>query len=234
MKTVEILVNDTTNIQTFCGHGKSCLADGALTVRLNGIEVTAPAHYFVGNGMEVSTANLPGECRPFGFEKYWQRKVHEAELATQSEQSSRALRDVKDMDEWILSDLAKTNPDECESNVRNVAEEGNLFNLQSEHISFQIVTPTMTLRLNHGKLHQLAMPDPSGLFDLPDHLTYQINVGFVEVGLGSMPQGILGETAVPNTDKDGSPIREEMGSIRGGEEDYRVNDILGTDFKQLH
>lgn len=54
---------------------------------------------------------------------------------------------------------------------------GGLFAHQSEHATFQIVTPKATIRLTHGRLHQIAMRDPTDQFDLPDHLTWQMNMG---------------------------------------------------------
>lgn len=56
------------------------------------------------------------------------------------------------------------------------ADNGGLFAHQSEHVSFQIVTPKATIRLSHGRLHQVAMRDPTDKFDLPDHLTWQMNM----------------------------------------------------------
>ena len=40
-------------------------------------------------------------------------------------------------------------------------DEGGLFAHQPEHASFKIVTPAATIRLTHGKIHQVAMRDPT-------------------------------------------------------------------------
>ena len=103
--------------------------------------------------------------------------------------------------------------------------ERGLFSHQSEHASFKIVTPEATIRLTHGKLHQVAMRDPTGQMDLPEHLTWQMNLAIdsntddsgVDTGGSVVPAatGILGETSVPTVDKDGEPIMEGMDSIRG-------------------
>ena len=53
---------------------------------------------------------------------------------------------------------------------------GGMFTHQSEHASFQIVTPKATIRLSHGRLHQVAMRDPTDQYDLPDHVTWQMNM----------------------------------------------------------
>jgi len=67
--------------------------------------------------------------------------------------------------------------DECTQYVASAElTEGGLFAHQSEHASFQIVTPKAIIRLSHGRLHQIAMRDPTGQYDLPDHLTWQMNM----------------------------------------------------------
>ena len=76
-----------------------------------------------------------------------------------------------------LQDPTATNMLECIEYVAQAElEENGLFAHQSEHASFQIVTPKATIRLSHGRLHQLAMRDPTDQFDLPDHLTWQMNM----------------------------------------------------------
>lgn len=60
--------------------------------------------------------------------------------------------------------------------ARAEAAEGGVYAYQSEHASFQIVTPTATVRLSHGKLHQIATRDPTDQYDIPDHLTWQMNM----------------------------------------------------------
>lgn len=57
-----------------------------------------------------------------------------------------------------------------------VESEAGVFGHQSEHASFRIVTPEATIRLSHGRLHQIAMRDPTDQYDLPDHLTWQMNM----------------------------------------------------------
>lgn len=66
---------------------------------------------------------------------------------------------------------------ECVEYVAQAGTENDgVFAHQSEHASFQIVTPKATIRLSHGRLHQIAMRDPTDQFDLPDHLTWQMNL----------------------------------------------------------
>ena len=124
------------------------------------------------------------------------------------------------MGEWIITDPTVTNMIECTEYVaRSTTKEGGLFSYPSEHASFQIVTPEVTIRLSHGRLHQLAMRDPTDRFDLPDHLTWQMNVGIDRTDVSQSARGILGETFVPTRDADGTMIMHGMDAIRGGQED---------------
>lgn len=68
---VIIEVKDPHNLDSSCPAGVApCLADGSLSVTLDGDEVLlAPGTADVGQGIEVSAANLPGACRSFGFEQ---------------------------------------------------------------------------------------------------------------------------------------------------------------------
>ncbi|MEP5376047.1 MAG: hypothetical protein ABJQ14_09710 [Hyphomicrobiales bacterium] len=195
----------------------TCLADGSLSVVVDGEHaLLSPGTILLAPGVEMSAVNIPGECRSFGFETYWEKKKEE------SAASGRRLFDTKmmGMDEWILADPTVTDMIECTEYVaRSETEEGGLFSYPSEHASFQIVTPEITIRLSHGRLHQLAMRDPTDLFDLPDHLTWQMNVGIDRVDASQSARGILGETVVPTRDAHGAMIMHGMDAIRGGQED---------------
>ncbi|CAM9646462.1 unnamed protein product [Scytosiphon promiscuus] len=148
------------------------------------------------------------------------------------------LREAENMAEWILGDTTATNIEECAEYVsQQMAEEANglsdgLFAHQSEHALFKIMTPSTTVRLSHGKLHQVAMRDPTDQFDLPDHHTWQMNIAVDPTSLSSQAEGILGETIVPTLDANGDPIMHGMGAIRGTQADYRVAGPLETDFVQ--
>ncbi|CAM9484782.1 unnamed protein product, partial [Hapterophycus canaliculatus] len=171
--SIVIEVKDPHSLVSFCpAEVTPCLADGSLSVVLDGAEsLLAPGSVSLSTNVRVSAANLPGACRSFGFEKYWERQKLE------STGRGRRLSEVISMGEWILTDPTATNRDECVEYVaRAEAEEGGLFAHQSEHASFYIVTPTATVRLSHGRLHQIAMRDPTDQYDLPDHLTWQMNM----------------------------------------------------------
>lgn len=174
----------------------------------------------------MAAVNIPGECRPFGFEKYWLAQ----EKARQAAMGHRSLRNALPMAEWLLRDGHRTNPVECEKYVHGAVTAGSLFNHGSEHSSFQITSPVLSLRLNHGKVHQVAMRDPTDTIDLPDHLAFQMNVGFFKIVLGDNPKGSIGETIRPVLDQDGQPIMHGLDAIRGDEEDYRVECLVCSDF----
>eukprot|EP00904_Undaria_pinnatifida_P007888 jgi/Undpi1/4229/HiC_scaffold_16.g07595.m1 len=173
----------------------------------------------------MSVANIPGECRSFGFEQYWERKKLEAA-------QGRRLQENETMGDWILGDPTMTNVEECIEYVNDAMDGDTLFDHQSEHASFRIVTPTATIRLSHGRLHQVAMRDPTDKFDLPDQLTWQMNMAIDQYRLSYNAQGIVGETFVPTRDANGDMIMHGMDAIRGDEEDYHVVGPLGVDFAQ--
>lgn len=79
---------------------------------------------------------------------------------------------------WLMKDAKRTDPKACDEYVAQASASGTLFDHQSEHASFQITSPDLSLRVNIGKIHQLAMRDPTDKFDLPDHVAYQINIAF--------------------------------------------------------
>lgn len=229
--SIVVFVSDHSVLDSRCpADGQPCLGDGALTVLLDGVSVTTPGEKKLGPGVSFAAANIPGECRPFGFERYWQQKVREAELL--AIEARRRLSAAPTMDRWIADDPSATNPPECKEYVSNALEHDGLFTHQSEHASFQIITPNLTLRLNHGKLHQLPERDPTDTFDIPDHTTFQMNLGFMGIMHDDNMQGIIGETAVPTIDEHGNEIMSGLEAIRGRENDYKVIGPLGKEFEQ--
>ncbi|CAM9884000.1 unnamed protein product [Ectocarpus sp. 12 AP-2014] len=139
---------------------------------------------------------------------------------------------MQEMSDWILGDPTATNIAECTEYVSGATVDGQagLFEHESEHTSFQILTPKGSIRLSHGRLHQLAMRDPTDRFDIPEHLTWQMNLAFDNVDLALDAMGILGETQQHTLDAYGNPIMEGMAAIRGSQEDYLVEGPLDTVF----
>lgn len=120
-------------------------------------------------------------------------------------------------------DPTATNMAECTEFVANsMLTDGHLFGHQSEHASFKVDTPTTAIRISHGRLHQLAMRDPTDKFDLPDHTAWQMNVALERNDVSRNTRGVLGETFVPTLDLYGNRIVEGMDSIRGSEEDCEL------------
>eukprot|EP00752_Nemacystus_decipiens_P012584 g11144.t1 len=234
--SIVVTVKDPHNLKSSCpvaedGSVPPCLADNALSVVLDGEEgaLLAPGTAILGPGVNIDVVNLPGACRSFGFEKYWEKKKLE------NLQSGRKLLESISMAEWILGDPTATNMEECTEYVERVDADGSgvaLFDYQSEHASFRITTPTATIRLSHGRLHQVAMRDPTDQYDLPDHLTWQMNVAVDQKDLSLEATGVLGETIVPRRDAAGNRIMRGMQAIRGEQEDYRVEGPLGVFFAQ--
>eukprot|EP00903_Cladosiphon_okamuranus_P018942 g17420.t1 len=233
--SIVITVTNPHSLESQCPEVQSpCLANGALSVQIDGAtSLLAPGEVTLGPNVAIAAVNLPGACRSFGFEKYWERK--KAEYATISRRLS-GQNFMQDMAEWILGDPTATNMDECAEYVAGAMETGGdvgLFSHDSEHTSFQILTPVGRIRLSHGRLHQLPMRDPTDRFDLPDHLTWQMSLAIEHNDLDmGVARGILGETLVPTVDENGRPIMQGMDSIRGSEEDYRVEGPQGTHFTQ--
>ena len=214
--TVVIAVKEPNSLDSACPKNVyPCLADGALEVVIDGNEeLISPGEVSVGPGVQVTAVNIPGECRSFGFEKYWERKKEEYAMA------GRRLSNTLSIGEWVLADPTATNMVECATYVADaMASEGGMFTHQSEHVSFQIVTPAGNIRLSHGRLHQLPMRDPTDQFDLPDHLTWQMNLAIDQADINLDATGILGETLVPTVDENGASIMQGMGAIRGMQED---------------
>ena len=219
--TIAIYVANPHSLESSCPLGTSpCLADGALKVVVDGEEVLlAPGEVTVAPGVAIAAVNLPGACRTFGFEKYWERK--KLELLDTSRRTLVSTNAMQDMSDWVLSDLTMTNKVECAEYVASVTAVGGagMFAKQSEHASFQILTTSATVRLSHGRLHQLPMRDPTDHFDLPDHLTWQMNTALEHSVINIDATGILGETMVPTVDANGVSIMQGMGAIRGTQED---------------
>ena len=90
-------------------------------------------------GVAVSALNIPGECRPFGFEKYWLDKQEAAD--------HRSLLAAFSPGMWLKKDTKRTDPDACDNYIDEASATGTLFDHQSEHASFQITSPSLSLRV---------------------------------------------------------------------------------------
>ena len=98
--SIVISVKDPHSLDSSClkGSVSPCLADGALRVVLDGEEALfGPGSVALGEDVVVSAVNLPGPCRTFGFEEYWERKKLENAL-----HGRRLKSGQQSMAEWIL------------------------------------------------------------------------------------------------------------------------------------
>ena len=217
------------NMYTACPVGVSpCLADGSLTVLLDGKgSLAAPGTVSLAPGIDITAVNIPGECRSFGFKAYWEKKKEDnAAYWTKMEQEgardSRKLSATLGMGEWILDNPTATNMVDCADYVARSAEEtGGLFAHQSEHASFRIVTPGTTIRLSHGKRYEVAVQDPMDTTYVPDSTTWQMNIGIDHTDVSNDAKGILGETMVPTRDGGGDMIMHGKRYIRGEKADCK-------------
>ena len=98
--SIVIMARDPHRLESSCPAGGSspCLADGSLSVVLDGEETLfGPGSVILGEDVEVSAVNLPGACRSFGFEEYWERKKLE-----NARHGRRLQSRQQSMAEWIL------------------------------------------------------------------------------------------------------------------------------------
>lgn len=70
------------------------------------------------------------------------------------------------------------------------------------------------------------MRDPTDQFDIPDHLTWQMNLAIENHNVSLDATGILGETLVPTVDESGKPVLQGMKAIRGKQEDCEFQRIF--------
>eukprot|EP00903_Cladosiphon_okamuranus_P010581 g10005.t1 len=219
--SIVIRVTDPHSLESSCPVGMSpCLADGALTVEIDGEEaLRAPGTVQVGSGVAVSAVNLPGACRSFGFETESAVKVEEQTTASRRRRLS-AVTGLQDMAYWILGGPEVADLVECTEYVAFATTTGEhgLFAHDSEHASFQIMTPGALIRLSHGRLHRLSMRDLTDEFDLlPERRTWRMDLALEETGFNSDVTGILGGNNARR-----KPILHGEQPIRGAREEYRV------------
>ena len=222
--SIAISVKDPHRMDSTC-HDETtpCLADASLNVVINGEEaLVAHGTVTVGPGVRVTAVNIPGECRSSGLETYWEAKQQQQGPA----EVARKLRERMSMEDWILADPTATSRVECVEHVaRALTKEGGLFDHQSEHAIFQILTPAAPIRLSHGRLHGLPTRDPTDKFDLPEYSTWEMNVAIDHADLSLDAKGVIGETLVPTRDAGGGIIMHGREAIRGEPRDCELIDL---------
>ena len=213
-----------------CSNGVSpCLSDGGLSISVDGELVdflSGPindAH--LPGGIEVSSSNLPQECREFGGRKVWAR------MQKDMLRGHRQLSAAKTFEDWMLSFTNMVAPEFCATFVND----GDLSNVQSDQALLRIVTPTAVVRLSAGINHRRAGKTDRFGRDLPELDFWQMGVGVEGLSLlHESLSGLLGETARVVVDAEGNDVMEGAEALSGTIKDYRVSDAKGTDFAVLH
>lgn len=228
---VEVEDPYTTETPGCSGDVSPCLADGGLSVSVDGELVdylngpTNTAH--LPGDIELSSSNLPLECREFGGRKVWARmQKNMLRGHRQLVVSSNTFKD------WVLSFIQNmVAPEFCAAFVTN----DDLFNVQSDQALLRIVTPTAVVRLSAGINTRHAGKKDSFGRDLPELDFWQMGVGVEGVSLHHESlSGLLGETSRVVVDTEGNEVMGGPEALPGMIEDYRVSDAEGTDFALIH
>ena len=206
-----------------------CLADGGLSVSIDGELVeflTGPANdVHLPGGIEVSSSNLPLECREFGGRKVWAR------MQKEMMRGRRQLSATKTFEDWVMSFSHMVSPEFCAAFVTS----GDLFKVQSDQALLRIVTPTAVVRLSVGTNNRRAGKKDRFGRDLPELDFWQMGVGVEGLTIEHKSlSGLLGETSRVVVDEDGNEVMGGVEALPGIIEDYRVSDAEATDFALLH
>ena len=173
--------------------GLSVFLDGKLVEFLNGPtnDVRLPG------GIEVSSSNLPPECREFGGRKVWAR--------SQSEmlQGRRQLSVSKTFADWVLTFTHMVSPEFCAAFV----SDNDRFKVQSDQALLRIVTPTAVVGLSVGiNNHRAGKKDHFGR-DLPELDFWQMGVGVEGLSLEHKSlSGLLRDTSPVIIDAEGNEV----------------------------
>ena len=227
---VEVKDPHTAETPGCSGDVSPCLADGGLSVSVDGELVdylngpTNDVH--LPGGIELSSSNLPLECREFGGRKVWARMQRDMLRGRRQLVSSNTFED------WVLSfNTNMVAPEFCAAFVSN----DDLFNVQSDQALLRVVTPTAVVRVSAGvNTRRAGKTDRFGR-DLPELDFWQMGVGVEGLSLNHESlSGLLGETSRVVVDSEGNEVMGGSEALPGMIEDYRVSDAEGTDFALIH
>lgn len=200
-----------------------CLSNGGLTITVNGRnapELLVPTQRVqVEEGLTVSSANLPVECRQFGGDRAWT-------LIFEEMSAGRRHLNEETFEEWVLRFDQVAAPEWC---AKYITERG-LTEVQSVHSIFRIETPLIAVRLNAGVNQQSQGEVDAHGRELPDLEFWQMDVGFEGLDSSRFMTGVLGETARPVKDMWGKDVMEGAAAMRGAVADYKVSGPLGVNF----
>ena len=223
-------VKDPHTVETEgCSDVSPCLANGGLRVSVDGEVVnsldgpTKDVH--LPGAIELSSSNLPAECREFGGRKVWAR------MQKDMLRGRRQLSATSTFEDWLLSFTNMVAPEYCAAFVAN----SDLSKVQSDQALLRIVTPTAVVRLSAGINHRRAGKTDRFGRDLPELDFWQMGVGVEGLSLGHKSlNGLLGGTARVVLDAEGKEVLEGAQALHGTIKDYRVSDAESTDFTLLH
>lgn len=233
--SLAIEIKDPYTIATEgCSSSTACLADGALRILVDGEESqslqTPGEDIIVADGLMVSSANLPAECRSFGGDRIWAAQ----RAAMEDTRGRRLLHGTSaPFVDWLLESDNMAAPHWC---AKFVGEQGSagMFTVQSNHAVLRIETPGVTLRVNIGVNYQDSVVGDDGVEVLPDLEFWQMDVALEEMQLSGEGGGMLGDTSKYVIGDDGVPITKGMKALHAPVEMYRVSGPLGVDFGQMH
>ena len=206
-----------------------CLADGGLSFSVDGEVVdflAGPAtDVHLPGSIDVSSSNLPPECREFGGRKVWAR------MQKDMLPGHRELSSARSFEDWVLSFTHMVAPEFCAAFVTS----GDLSKVQSDQALLRIVTPTTIVRLSAGVNHRRAGKTDRFGRDLPELDFWQMGVGVEGLSLQhDSLSGLLGGTARVMVDAEGNDVMDGAEALFGTIKDYRVSDAEDTDFASLH
>ena len=219
----------TVDTQGCSGDVSPCLADGGLSVSVDG----EPVDYLAGpsndvhlsGGIELSSSNLPPACREFGGRKVWAR------MQKDMLRGRRQLSAAKTFEDWMLGFAHMVSPEFCATFVTN----DDLYKVQSDQALLRIVTPTAVVRLSAGINHRRAGKTDRFGRDLPELDFWQMGVGVEGLNIDHKSlSGLLGETSRVVVDAEGNEVMGGAEALPGTIEDYRVSNAEGMDFALLH
>lgn len=206
-----------------CSHdwNSPCLADGGILASIDGQLVdflNCPGNNLhLPGDIELSSANLPLECREFEGRNVW---AHSQKNVLQG----RQLIAVETFEDWLLRLTHMGAPEYCAVFMEN----NNIFRVQSDQALLRIMTPTAVVRVSTGINHRSAGKTDRSVRDLPEFDFWEMGVGIEGLSLEDESlSGLIGGTAQVVEDAEGNKVMKTI-------TDYRVSDAEGMDFSVLH
>ena len=205
-----------------------CLVEGGIRILVDGEESNAllspTRDETIVDTFEVSSSNLPTECREFGGGKEW------AHVYSEKRRGERELA-VTSFEDWVMLFPHMVAPQWC---AKYISENG-LADVQSKQAVIKISMPDVTVRFSIGVNHRSSGKVDRFGRELPELDFWQTSVALIGVDSNNEHlTGMLGETARPVRDKNDHVITKGLDALRGTISDYRVSGPLGTEFALLH